>query len=145
MYLNKNIELERERIYCHHDITHLLDVCRIAYILVLEKNININKEIIYACGLLHDIGRWKEYTKGIDHALASKELAIEILKDCSFNEKEITLISDAIANHRNKNNHNSPLSELIYKSDKLSRPCFHCNAKSKCKRFLNGETAILKY
>ena len=32
-------ELERERIFCRHQMTHLLDVARIAYILNMEQDL----------------------------------------------------------------------------------------------------------
>ena len=60
-------KLEENRIYCRHDIDHLLDVARLAYIEDLEKGLGIEKEIIYATALLHDLGRVLEYTKQIPH------------------------------------------------------------------------------
>ncbi|MDD4562228.1 MAG: HD domain-containing protein, partial [Syntrophomonadaceae bacterium] len=80
-YMNYNLEEELEPKFCQHDFSHHLDVARIAYILVLEHN-DLNyfikdsglsgklaaKEVIYAAGMLHDIGKWKEYREGIDHA-----------------------------------------------------------------------------
>ena len=101
-YLNKNQEAEVDRIYCHHDIAHFLDVSRIAYIISLEEKLNIDKVILYAMGLLHDIGRWMEYENGIDHAIASKKLAEGILHKCEFSEIEIKEILTAIGDHREK-------------------------------------------
>ncbi|OLS01902.1 HD domain-containing protein [Tissierella creatinophila] len=144
MFLKKNEELEVERVFCHHDITHFLDVCRIAMIINCERELNIDKELIYAAGLLHDIGRWVEYTTGKDHAIASAQLAEAILKRCQFTDIEIKEITLAIISHRDKE-HITDLSSLLYEADKASRPCFNCNAKNKCKRFLNGEIYYLKY
>lgn len=143
-FLKNNEELEVERVFCHHDITHFLDVCRVAMIINLEKGLNINKELIYAVGLLHDIGRWVEYKTGKDHAIASAELAEGILKRCDFNNTEIKEILLAIKSHRNKE-HKTDLSKVLYEADKISRPCFTCKAKDSCKRFFNGETFYLKY
>lgn len=143
-YLKKNQNLEVDRIYCHHDITHFLDVSRIAYIIDLEEKLNIDKEVVYAIGLLHDIGRWMEYEKGIDHAIASKELAEGILQRCGFSEEEIKEILQAIAGHRKKGE-SSPLEDLLYRADKLSRNCTSCNARSTCKRFQNNEKPYLLY
>ena len=56
-------ELEKERIFCGHDLEHFLDVARIAYIETLERNLNISREKIYSAALLHDIGRHLEYTQ----------------------------------------------------------------------------------
>lgn len=144
MYLKKNEELEVDRIFCHHDITHFLDVCRIAMIINLERKLNINKELIYGGGLLHDIGRWVEYNTGKDHALASAELAEPILRRCGFTQLEIEEITLAIRSHRNKE-HRTDLSSILYEGDKASRLCFNCKAKDKCKRFSNGELYYFKY
>lgn len=144
VYLNNNKDLEVDRVFCHHDITHFLDVCRIAMIINLERKLNIDKEIIYAVGLLHDIGRWVEYNIGKDHAIASAELAESILRRCQFTNIEINEIILAIKSHRDKE-HTTDLSSIIYEADKASRLCFNCNAKDSCKRFLNGEFYYLKY
>lgn len=143
-YLNKNQEAEVNRIYCHHDITHLLDVCRIAYILSLEEQLLIDKEMIYAAGLLHDIGRWKEYEVGIDHAVASKDLAQEILRKVDFSKKEQQEILTAIEWHRKKDSP-SKLADTLYRADKISRNCSFCKGKETCKKFQNGEESYLRY
>ena len=85
---------EKDRIFCKHDPVHFLDVCRLSEIEWLENKINvmecgegpkgekkrtimefekIDRELLYACGLLHDIGRWQEYETGIRHEIASAE------------------------------------------------------------------------
>lgn len=143
-YLKKNKEAENDRIYCHHDIEHFLDVARIAYIISLEEKLNLDKEILYAMGLLHDIGRWMEYESGMDHALASKKLAEEILRDCEFRESEIQKILTAIESHRNIKN-TSVLGDLLYRADKLSRNCLHCSAIGTCKKFQNKEVPVILY
>ena len=64
MYLETLAQIqtaETDRIFCRHDFSHLLEVCRIAYIMNLEHNFGLEKEMIYLCGLLHDIGRAQEY------------------------------------------------------------------------------------
>jgi putative nucleotidyltransferase with HDIG domain len=138
-FMDKNIIAEKDRIFCHHNLNHLLDVARIAYILALEENMYIEKDIIYATALLHDIGRWKEYESGQDHAIVSSELCEDILFEVNFTEEEVKLIKDAIKNHRNRDNHKSKLSAIIYESDKVSRFCGDCEGKTQCKRFLKGE------
>ncbi len=143
-YIGKNKKLEENRIFCHHDMNHLLDVCRISWILNLEEKLLINKETIYAAALLHDIGRWVEYQTGKDHAIASGELAEGILDRCGFLNSEKTHIIDAIKNHRKKE-HLTDLSRILYKADKLSRPCYYCKSINQCKRFQNGQEATLIY
>lgn len=143
-YLDKNKANEKDRIFCHHNIIHFLDVCRIAWIINLEEQLNLNKEIVYAVGLLHDIGRWQEYEMNISHEIASANLAENILNKCEFTEEEKNLILTAIKNHRTKKN-TDDLSRIIYTADKVSRPCFNCTAIGKCKKFQNNEKPKLVY
>lgn len=127
-------KLEENRIYCRHDIDHLLDVARLAYIEDLEKGLGIEKEIIYATALLHDLGRVLEYTKQIPHNEGSVDFAQEILPECGFNSEEIKLICCAIDSHRNsKELLDKGLAGLIYRADKKSRTCFDCLAITSCK------------
>ena len=67
-------ELEKDRIYCHHGIGHLLDVARIAYIENLETQLGLEKEDIYIAALLHDLGRVDEYESGIGHHIDRKSV-----------------------------------------------------------------------
>jgi uncharacterized protein len=120
---------------------HAIDVARIYYILYLESkknfsgleelNFNQAKEIIYATGLLHDVGRWIQYqNKALDHAQESAVLAGPILKEAGFNEKEIEFILEAIRKHRDP--HTFGLGKLLYRADKLSRNCIQCKVRDKC-------------
>lgn len=145
---------EKDRIFCKHDMIHFLDVCRLAEIDWLNRRIyeiekeyetfpklseareslrKINRELIYAAGLLHDIGRWQEYEEGIRHEVASSKLAPEILRAAGFEEVEIEDIVLAISNHRNKEIRDElSLSGFLYRADKMSRPCYVCEAESEC-------------
>ena len=128
--LEKLSEYERNREFCNHTIEHFMDVSRIAYIMVLEEKLNVSKEVIYAIGLLHDIGRVKQYEEGIHHDIASVEMSKEILKETSFTDKEINIILNGIDNHRKESD--NKVEEIIYKADKLSRQCFNCKAEKEC-------------
>ena len=128
--LEKLSEYERNREFCNHTIEHFMDVSRIAYIMVLEEKLNVSKEVIYAIGLLHDIGRVKQYEEGIHHDIASVEMSKEILKETSLTDEEINIILNGIANHRKESD--NKLEEIIYKADKLSRQCFNCKAEKEC-------------
>lgn len=130
-YLSKINKLEENRKYCKHNIQHLLDVARITYIKVLEENINVKKEIVYAAALLHDIGRWQQYEEGIPHELASIKLGKDILDQCGFDNEEEKKIFDLIGNHRKKDS-DSLLKNIFYYSDKACRNCFMCKAISEC-------------
>ena len=93
-----------------------MDVARIAYIENLEKNCGISKEIIYGAALLHDIGRYLQYTEGIPHERAGEDLAAEILKDCGFTGEEQIEILEAIARHRDKDiGEDSRLAGILYR------------------------------
>lgn len=128
--LEKLSEYERDREFCNHTIEHFIDVSRIAYIMALEENLSVSKEVIYAIGLLHDIGRVRQYEEGIHHDIASVEMSREILKETSFTEDELNIILNGIANHRKESD--NKLEEIIYKADKLSRQCFNCKAEKEC-------------
>ena len=121
---------EKDREFCNDTIEHFIDVARIAYIMVLEENIEISKEVIYAIGLLHDIGRVKQYEDGTNHDLASVEMSKEILSETKFDKEEVNIILNGIANHRSKSD--NKLEEIIYRADKLSRQCFNCKAEKEC-------------
>ncbi len=189
-YLEELSELEKERVFCNHTIEHFLDVSRIAYIRVLEEGLKYSKEVIYAIGLLHDIGRVLEYKeeiphhegsviiakdilketsftkeekdeilKGIEGLKYSKEviyaigllhdigrvleykeeiphhegsviIAKDILKETSFTKEEKNEILKGIENHRKDSV--DELSRIIYESDKLSRNCFSCKSEKDC-------------
>jgi HD superfamily phosphodiesterase len=132
------VDYENDRIYCKHDMSHFLDVCRIAYIVNCEYKLGISKDLIYAAGLLHDIGRDKEYEDGTPHNEASAIICGKILKDAGFSLKESILIKKAIHNHRHLYDHATDikkpkdLSDVIYLADKRSRPCLTCPVEDSC-------------
>ena len=131
--LSKIEESEKNRKYCKHNMQHFLDVARLMYIISLENNFNIPKYIIYTTALLHDIGRGEQYENGIAHNIASVLIAKKILKQCEYGDKEINEILEAIGNHRKDTENFESLSNLLYKCDKLSRDCVHCEASTGCK------------
>ena len=141
--LKKLSEYERDREFCNHTIEHFIDVSRIAYIMVLEEKLSVSKEVIYAIGLLHDIGRVKQYEDGTNHDLASVEMSKEILKETTFNEEEIEIILNGIENHRSESD--NKLEEIIYKADKLSRQCFNCEAEKECYWSKEKKNFTIKY
>ena len=49
--LKKLNRLERDRMYCRHDIDHLLSVARVAYITALEEGLPLKKDVIYGAAL----------------------------------------------------------------------------------------------
>lgn len=132
-YLSQIHDDEVNRPFCKHDMTHFLDVARIAYILSLEEGIEIDKTLIYATALCHDIGRFQEYRQGIAHEVASTSLCYDILVDAGFDEASITLIQDAIIHHRDSSiRGEKTLRGYIYRADKASRPCHSCPHEYSC-------------
>ena len=138
LYLQKNENEENYRPFCTHHFGHLLSVARLTYILLLEDGCPfISREIAYAAGLLHDIGRWYEYESETDHAQFSAELAEAILTKAGYSEAENLFIRKAISQHRLKDEydqHRSSLSKALSRADSLSRLCFQCDARDKCNK-----------
>ena len=132
-YLAKNDQAEAQRRFCHHNMGHFLDVARIAAILNDTDDYGQDQEIFYAASLLHDIVRWMQYEAVTPHEEASTRLAPDILSACGFLQDEIRMILTAISNQRNKQiKDEKSLSGLLYRADKLSRPCFACEMERDC-------------
>lgn len=129
-------ELEKDRIFCCHQIPHLLDVARIAYIRNLEENLGLKKSVIYTAAILHDIGKALQYEQKTPHEIASTEIAEEILssmpEELAFTDTETHSILSAIRNHRKPVADAAILDHLLYESDKMSRNCFCCPAHEEC-------------
>ena len=129
-------ELEKDRIFCRHQMTHLLDVARIAYISNMEQGLGIEKEVIYAAALLHDIGKYVQYEDGTPHEQSGEKIASEILGSLSekdaFSDEENRMILTAIRGHRRLREDADVLEKLLYTSDKASRMCFACPAEGEC-------------
>lgn len=133
--------LEQARIYCKHDLSHLLDVARIAYIKVLESRLDISKDIVYAASLLHDIGRVSEYRTGENHDEAGARIAEKILEDSGYEGDEIMMITIAIREHGGEGV--SLLGRVLHEADHESRICVRCRAKDSCKwKVKNGGISL---
>ncbi|KAB2953080.1 HD domain-containing protein [Heliorestis acidaminivorans] len=145
--LQQNEMWERHRPFCHHDLAHLIDVARIAYAMALEQenytefsqslghlNQEKTKEVIYGAALLHDMGKWKQYEEGIDHAIIGAEICSDVLTECGFSTLEIDTIAEAIRCHRHKGKKISRtfLGRILALADYHSRLCFRCSAKGDC-------------
>lgn len=132
-HLKQNEAAESSRVFCRHNMAHFLDVARIAYLMNLEEELGIEKEIIYAAALLHDLGRHLQYEKGIPHEVSGASIAGEILADCGFCGEEIKTITGAILCHREESRKEChDLSGVLYRADKLSRTCYACAAVKEC-------------
>ena len=129
------LEAERNRQFCRHDMQHFLDVARIGWILCLERELNISKEMVYAVALLHDIVRGMQYREGVHHDEASVLLAGHILPECGFSAVQTKEICDAIAGHRMSSEVTecrTDLGKILEEADHASRCCFACGAEPEC-------------
>ncbi len=129
-------ELEQNRVFCRHQMPHLLDVARIAYIRNLEDDMGFAKDVVYAAAVLHDIGKALQYEARIPHELAGVDIAEQILADlpaeAAYTTDEKRMILTAIKGHRRLREDPEPLEKLLYESDKASRMCFACPAEAQC-------------
>ncbi len=120
---------EQGRIFCLHGLEHSLDTARIGYIFILERGLDIDKELFYAAALLHDTGRYSPILPEHDEAGAiNAEL---IMPDCGFSEEETAVVANAIRSHREKNI-SDEFGALLYEADKKSRMCFNCRSSADC-------------
>ena len=124
-------EMERGRIFCGHDLPHLLDTARIALILCYERGVEAEPDVIYSAALLHDIGRAVQYTEGIPHDEAGCRIAERILRQTDCEEWKMQEILSLIASHR-KGGEKGTLEEIFCIADKKSRLCFACPAQAEC-------------
>ena len=135
-YYRRLEEAEQGRIFCRHQMTHLMDVARIAYIRSLEEGLGLDREVIYAAAVLHDIGKVLQYEEGLPHEITGEKIAAEILDglagENAFSETEKTMILTAIRGHRKLRDEPEVLERLLYESDKASRMCFACPAEPQC-------------
>lgn len=123
---------EQSRKYCCHGYDHLLSVARIAYILSLEENLGFKKDVIYGMALLHDIARFSEYEKSLNHRKAGPILARPILTDAGYTEEEVNDMCEAIELHGTFPDKTRTLAGVLYRADKLSRNCFDCAVTDTC-------------
>lgn len=128
-YMETISNLERDRIYCRHNISHSLDVARIAMLIAMEEGVEVSREVVYGAALMHDVGR----AAAGDHRKNSAKMAENILNECGFSKEERNIIEEMILCHGNKGiDGEKSLRGIFYRADKLSRPCYMCQAKQSC-------------
>lgn len=140
-------EAEQSRPFCRHGLEHALDTARVMYIICLEQQLQIPMDVIYAVGMLHDIGRAIQYRTGEAHETAGTETITQILVECSYSNSEIAEILDAIAGHNTQNNgcSNYALGNLICLADHIVRPCFMCRMRTACYWSESEKNTYLRY
>ncbi|WP_434510838.1 HD domain-containing protein [Desulfitobacterium sp. AusDCA] len=144
-YSQYNSQAEEKRAFCRHGLDHGIAVARIAYIYLLEQqNTSLSKEVIYAAGLLHDLGRWREYETGEDHALAGAELVKPIIQDSGFSIDELETITQGIREHRlNPEGKMSLLGRALAYADDWARDCRNCLIKEACYKYTEQMDEII--
>lgn len=142
---NEIKEWEHERIYCHHEMEHALDVCRIAWVMYLEdhaREVMENAELLemkerfYLAGLLHDIGRACQYETGEHHSATGCLIAKKILEEIGYPKERSEEILQIVGAHHGRavsEQNCSSIGYYIRKADHLSRNCFLCKAAESCK------------
>lgn len=111
--LHKNKDIENRR--C--SFIHLYGVSSICGLLALKRN--LDPEIALAIGMLHDISSYIT-NDPTDHNKYSEIEAEKILKGSTlFSLEEVTIITQAIFNHRDKQNIHDQYDELIKDADVL--------------------------
>ena len=126
-------------------LNELEDLERDSYILKLEEDVDVDKDMIYATSLLHDLGRVLEIKEGINHAIGSVDIAREILEITDFSLEEKNRILSCISYHRTKDAVEDEFFNIFYRADKLSRPCFRCPAYDACNWSYEKKNHKIKY
>ncbi len=130
------VDLERSWPFCQHQLPHLLDTARIMWIRNLELGCGLDREVVYATALLHDIGRPVQMIEGTPHARVGARLAAQILDSLpdglGFSAGDRDAIARAIAAHGAPAPDAEPLARLLYQADKASRTCFACAMRNGC-------------
>lgn len=135
-------ELEGNRIYCGHDLSHFFAVGRIAETLSKENHLSHSNDVLWASALLHDMGRVEQYQQGISHDKASVAFAREILLSLGWDQADMELVCEAIGSHskrfavkdrwENRTELRS-LAEVLSFADHFSRKCYECKGADSCK------------
>lgn len=145
-HLKQNERAEKDRSFCRHDMGHFLDVARIAALLNAEEEQGIEKPLLYAAALLHDLGRHIQYELATPHEKVGAQIAPAILQDCGFLPEEIQEIVYAIGAHRDsKSVECHGLTGLLFRADKLSRACYACNVEADCNWKRERKNLKLRY
>lgn len=130
----------------NQELAHAVGTARLAQLLALKRN--IDPEMAFILGLLHDIGRIVTGIKK-DHALTGKDLVKGYLVESGdFSLEEIEGLVNAVGNHSFKDGVGTPLEELIKDADVLDgyfsgRPSSKPESVSRLERLL-GEWGIKK-
>ncbi len=100
-------------------ITHTLSVIDMS--LLLAHHRQLNDEWCACAALLHDLSIFLYNAGHPGHAQKSAQYAQAFLTDGGFQQEEIDVILQAIANHSRKDHRDDPYSEVLKDADLLAR------------------------
>jgi uncharacterized protein len=103
-----------------HDCQHIYRVLYFA--LDVANEFNIDKDVLIAASLMHDIGRDAQFkNQKCDHAIVGAYMAYNYLLEIGWDEIKAAHVRDCIATHRFRNS-NPPESieaKILFEADKL--------------------------
>ena len=117
-YIENNIFPEYEKNEKGHGIDHIKYVIKRSVQLVTENNLNVNLDMVYTIASYHDIGHYIDSKK---HEILSANI---MAKDKNlfkfFNKDELTIIKQAIEDHRAsaKNEPRSIYGKIVSSADR---------------------------
>ncbi len=103
-----------------HDEQHVYRVLYAA--LDIASGYGIDKDVLIAAALLHDIGRDAQFKDPkLDHAVVGSEMAYAYLKGLGWPEEKARRVKDCVYSHRYRNNREPETLEakILFDADKL--------------------------
>lgn len=128
----------------NQELAHAAGTARLAQLLALRRN--LDSEMAFIVGVLHDIGRIITGIKK-DHARTGMDFArVYLVRSGDFSPEKIENLVNAVGNHSLKDQVGTPLEELIKDADVLDgyfsgRPSSNPESVSRLERLL-GELDI---
>ncbi|WP_432666624.1 HD domain-containing protein [Wukongibacter baidiensis] len=103
-----------------HDCQHIYRVLYMA--LDIGKKLNIDRSVLIAASLLHDIGRDAEYNdSSLDHAVVGANMAYEFMIELGWEETRANHVKECIITHRYRTDlpPESIEAKILFDADKL--------------------------
>ncbi|HHV60922.1 MAG TPA: HD domain-containing protein [Clostridiaceae bacterium] len=103
-----------------HDSQHIYRV--LYYALDIASSYNVDKDVLIAACLLHDIGREAQFRNPEnDHAIVGADMAYEFLIQIGWPEDKAQHVKECIFTHRYRNNNQPESTEakILFDADKL--------------------------
>ena len=117
-------EIEKYMLTCMKDGAHdTFHIYRVLYTsLEIGRHYSIDKDVLIAAALLHDIGRDAQFKDcKINHAIYGSEIVFEYLIKKQWDEKKAKHVKDCISTHRfrNANPPKTIEAKILFDSDKI--------------------------